>query len=140
MTKTITITDPRQVKAGDKAYFKGCGFGFDVIGVDADDEDSPIVVYNPLSGFNYWASSSRFDHATREGREPEWPHPGDIDMHVYLGSDGKKYLYMPGYDCDSFPWRRLPNDDWSDAEEMTERYPDALPMTELKLVPEDEES
>lgn len=30
----LTITDPMQMKAGDKAYFRGCDFGFTVLKVD----------------------------------------------------------------------------------------------------------
>ena len=138
MTKTITITDPMQVEIGDKAYFKGCDFGFTVTGLDADDEDNPIEVYNPLSGLSYWPFSSRFDHATREVDEPEWPDPHDLDLHIYLGADGKQYLYAPSYEDDQIPWKQLPyyiDNDWHSAKGMTEYHPEALPLKELKLVP-----
>ena len=141
MRKTITITDPIQVKPGDEAYFKDCDFGFTVTGVDADDERSPIAVYNPLSGLNYWVDLSRFSHATREVKEPEWPHPDDNEMHVYLGADGVKYLYMPSSDVDVTPWIRLPlydyHNKWSEDEEMARDFPEALPLTELELVTKD---
>ena len=135
---TITITDPKQVKVRDKAYFKDCDFGFTVTGVDADNEYSPFSVYNPLLGDYYWILLSRFDYATREVEEPEWPNPSDLEMHVYLGADGKQYIYAPSYEGDPVPWMQLPyyrDNDWHDAEEMTEYHPEALPLKELKLVP-----
>ena len=144
MRKTIIITDPMQVKIGDKAYFNHCDFGFAVTGVDADDERSPIAVSNPLSGCNYWVDLSQFSHATREVEEPEWPHPNDNEMHVYLGADGGKYLYMPSSDVDMIPWIRLPlydhHNTWSEAEEMASDFPEALPLTELKIVTKEDES
>ena len=96
MRKIITITDPRQAKVGDKAYFKDCDFGFTVSGVDADDEYNPIAVYNPLSGSKYWTSLSQFDHATREAEEPEWPDPHDAKLHINLGADGVQYYRVYG--------------------------------------------
>ena len=143
MKKTITITDITKVRVGDKAYFKNCDFGFTVRLVDTEDKDSPFAVYNPLSGDYYWVLLSRFDHATREVEEHEWPHPEDLDLHVYLGADGKQYIYAPSYEGDQTPWKRLPyyiDGDWHDAEEMTEYYQEALPLKELKLVPKEEES
>ena len=138
MRKTITIIDPMQVKAGDKAYFKDCDFGFTVTGLDADDEHRPIAVSNPLSGDSYWACSSRFDYATREVDEPEWPEPHDLKFRIYLGADGKQYLYAPSYEDDQIPWKQLPyyiDNDWHSAKGMTEYHPEALPLKELKLVP-----
>ena len=134
MTKTITITDPMKVKIGDKAYFKDCDFGFDVIDVDADDEDSAIEVYNPLSGFNYWSSPSRFDHATREVRGPEWPDPHDAKLHVYLGADGVRYIYNPIDKYDPAPWFERHFAYYS-RKTMGAYHRDALPLTELMLVP-----
>lgn len=134
MKKIITINDPMQVEVGDKAYFKDCDFGFTVVEVERGDHYRKLSVNNPLSGYVYWAVDQQFDHATREVEEPEWPDPHDAKLHVYLGADGDKYLYMPTSEYDTCPWRRLPNDDWRDAEEMTGRYPTALPLTELKLV------
>ena len=95
MKKTITITDITKVRVGDKAYFKNCDFGFTVGLVDPEDEYSPFAVYNPLLGDYYWILLSRFDHAERTVEEPEWPEPEDLDLHIYLGSDGVKYCYMP---------------------------------------------
>ena len=138
MTKTITITDPRQVKTRDKAYFKDCDFGFTVTRVDTDDEDRPFAVYDPLSRDYYWIPPSRFDHATREVKEPEWPKPSDLEMHVYLGADGKQYLYAPSYEGDPVSW--YIDNDWHGAKEMTEYHPEALPLKELKLVPKEEKS
>ena len=135
MRKIITITDPMQVKAGDKAYFKGCGFVFDVIDVNADDKDSPIVVYNPLSGFPYPVFSSRFDHATREVEEPKWPDPHDLKLHVYLGADGVRYIYNPDGERDIAPWSIEGKSTFHSRESMKADHRDALPLTELKLVP-----
>ena len=136
MTKTITITDPMQVEVGDKAYFKDCDFGFTVTELDADDEHRPIAVSNPLSGDSYWACSSRFDHATREVKEPEWPEdPKDDEVHWYKDSTGgiigyeHKYWYMSPF-----------TDDGKSREDAMKWYRDALPLTELKLVPEEDES
>lgn len=51
---------------------------------------------------------------------------------------------MTTYDeYDISPWHLLPylgNARWADAEDMTKCHPDALPLTELKLVPKEEES
>ena len=135
MRKTITITDPMQVEPDDKAFFKDCDFGFTVFKVNRGDTVRPFMIYNPLIGDKFWALSSRFDHATREVEGPEWPKPSDRELHIYLGSDGEKYLYMPEYDCDCEPWRRLPSHPWRDADGMTSSYPAALPLKELKLVP-----
>ena len=138
MRKTITITDPMQVKIGDKAYFNNCDFGFTVTRVNADEKHSPFSVYNPLSGDYYWILLSQFDHATREVDEPEWPEPHDLELHIYLGADGKQYLYAPSYEDDQIPWMQLPyymDNDWYDAKEMTAYHPEALPLKELKLVP-----
>jgi hypothetical protein len=140
MTKTITITDPRQVKAGDKAYFKDCDFGFTVSGTSASDADQPIAVCNPLSGLSYWASLSQFDHATREVEEPEWPEPHDIKLHIYLGADGRRYIYNPISEYDSSPWACEGNYVCHSSENMESYCRDALPLTELELVPKKRES
>jgi hypothetical protein len=134
MKKTIRINNLEDVQVGDMLFVKGRSDGFRVA------YGWPVNVANPFGhGFAY-VSTDKFDHAERTIEEPEWPYPSDRKLHVYQGADGKKYLYMPTYDCDSTPWRRLPNDDWRDAEGMTECYPSALPLTELKLVPKEEES
>ena len=139
-----TITDPMQVKTGDKAYFKDCDFGFTVGLVDADDKDSPIAVYNPLSGDYYWILLSRFDHAIREVEEPEVPHPKDLKLHVYIGADGVNYLYMPDDESDKLPWRRFPSPEdstlWLSDDDLGIYCTNALPLTELKLVPKEEEA
>ncbi len=142
---TITITDPMKVKAGDKAYFKNCDFGFTVTGVDPDDKDCPIAVYNPLSGEYYWILLSRFDHATREVDEPEWPHPEDLKLHVYIGADGANYLYMPEDESDKLPWRRFPSPQdyallWMSEDNLATYYTNALPLTEVNLAPKEEEA
>jgi len=143
MKNTITITDITKVRVGDKAYIKNCDFGFTVTSVDPDDKHCPIAVYNPLSEEYYWIFLPRFDHATREVKEPEWPHPEDLELHIYIGADGKQYLYAPAYEDDHLPWKQLPHyrvHEWHDAEGMAKYYQEALPLKELKLVPKDEEA
>ena len=135
MRKTITITDPRQVKAGDEAYFKDCDFGFCVVGMDTEDKGRPIAVSNPLSGASYWACSSRFDHATREVEEPEWPAPSDSEMHIYLGADGRRYIYNPIDDDGAMPWFIENHCVYHSREHMEAYHRDALPLTEVRLVP-----
>ena len=135
MRKIITITDPRQVKIGDKAYFKDCDFGFDVSGISAYDADCPVAVCNPLSGLAYWAFLSQFDYATREVEEPEWPAPQDFKLHVYLGADGRRYIYNPIKDTDTSPWFVEGYFAWNSRESMEDYCRDALPLTELRLVP-----
>ena len=140
MTKTITITDPMQVKIGDKAYFKDCDFGFTVTVVDIDDKEVPIAVYNPLTGRNFWIFLSQFDHATREIEEPEWPDPHEAKLHVYLGSDGVRYIYNPVDKYDNDPWLVENHFICRTRETMEADYRDALPLTELELVPKKRES
>jgi hypothetical protein len=140
MTKTITITDPMQVKIGDKAYFKDCDFGFTVVDTSASDADQWIAVCNPLSGLSYWASSSHFDHATREVEEPEWPDPHDIKLHVYLGADGRRYIYNPVGEHDPSPWVIEGYLALNTRETMEDYHRNALPLTELELVPKKRES
>lgn len=140
MTKTITITDPMQVKIGDQAYFKDCDFGFPVTFVDIDDKESPIAVHNPLSGLNFWIFLSRFDHATREVKEPEWTDPHDFNLHIYLGADGRRYIYNPIDEYDPLPWVSEGNYVHHSSENMESYCRDALPLTELELVPKKRES
>ena len=146
MKKTITITDITKVQVGDKAYFQNCDFGFTVTDVDESDIPLTFNVATPLSKHGYWADSDLFDHATREveAKEPEWPEPEDLDMHIYLGSDGVKYCYMPISESDILPWSILSNSDhslcWWSARDLSSARPEALPLTELKLVPKEEES
>ena len=136
MRKTITITNPMQVKVGDKAYFKDCDFGFAVTGVDADDKYSPFAVYSPLSGDPLcWIFLSRFDHATREVDEPEWPDPHDLDLHIYFGADGKLYIYNPTDKGDDLPWFVEGCFKCHARDEMEAYHRDALPLTEVKLIP-----
>jgi hypothetical protein len=93
--RKITVNDPMLVKVGDKAYFKGCDFGFTVSRTDNEDRYAPFTVVTPFSEYVCWALSSRFDHATREVEEPEWPDPHDLRLRIYLGADGKRYIYNP---------------------------------------------
>jgi hypothetical protein len=133
--RKITITDPRQVKVGDKAYFKDCDFGFTVNSLVGGDERTPFMVINPLSGRTCWTMSEQFDHATREVKEPEWPDPHDLKLHVYLGADGKRYIYNPVSEADTDPWSYEGYPAWNARKTMETYHCDALPLTELKLVP-----
>ena len=135
MKKTITITDPRQVKVGDKAYFKDCDFGFAVLCVDSESKYWTLMVNNPLNGHKFWAMSSQFDHATREVEDPEWPDPHDFKLHVYLGADGRRYIYNPINERDTSPWVSEGTCVWYPSEDMEAYCPDALPLTKLRLVP-----
>lgn len=135
MRKTITITDPMQVKIGDKAYFKDCDFGFTVLATDKSDKRTPLMVMDPLSVCNYWVLSRQFDHATREVEEPEWPDPHGAKLHVYLGSDGRRYIYYPINEIDMVPWSIDGTSLFRSRESMEADHRDALPLTELKLVP-----
>lgn len=137
---TITITDPMQVKVGDKAYFKGCDFGFTVTTTDKEDRYAPFTVVAPFGDVNYWARSLYFDHATREVEEPEWPDPHDLRLHVYLGADGKRYIYNPVGEADPSPWVIEGHFACRSRESMEYYHRNALPLTELKLVPKEEES
>jgi hypothetical protein len=132
---TITITDPMQVRIGDKAYFKDCDFGFAVSLVDNDDTIKPFTVVIPFSESVCWALSSQFDHATREVEEPEWPDPHDTRLRIYLGADGKRYIYNPIDEADTRPWVAEGYSKYHSCESMEAYYHDALPLTELKLVP-----
>ena len=138
--KKITITDPMQVKAGDKAYFKDCDFGFTVSRTDNEDRYAPFTVVTPFSEYVCWALSSRFDHATREVEEQEWPDPHDLRFHVYLGADGRRYIYSPADETDTEPWLIESYFAYRSRREMEADHRDALPLTELKLVPKEEES
>lgn len=135
MRKTITITDPMQVEIGDTAYFKDCDFGFTVTSLVEDDERTPFMVMNPVSGWTCLTSSEQFDHATREVEEHEWPDPHDLKLHVYLGADGRRYIYNPINESDTSPWVSEGTFVWYPSEGMEDDHRDALPLTELKLVP-----
>lgn len=135
-----TITDPMQVEPGDKAYFKDCDFGFTVTAVDMDDKEVPIAVYNPLTGLNFWIFLSQFDHAAREVEGPEWPNPHEAKLRVYLGSDGVRYIYNPVDEHDRDPWLVENHFICHTRETMGSYHSDALPLTELELVPKKRES
>ena len=143
MKNKIIITDITKVRVGDKAYFKNCDFGFTVTDVDESDTTLTLRVDDPLFENGCWADSDLFDHATREVDEPEWPEPEDLDLHIYLGSDGVKYCYMPIIESDILPWAIFSSSDhslrWWSARDLASARPEALPLTELKLVPKEEE-
>jgi hypothetical protein len=134
--RKITVNDPMLVKVGDKAYFKGCDFGFTVSRTDNEDRYAPFTVVTPFSEYVCWALSSRFDHATREVEEPEWPDPHDLRLRIYLGADGKRYIYNPTEKKNVFcQWLAEGSLSFRSRNAMESYYRDALPLTELKLVP-----
>lgn len=134
MRKTIIITDITKVRKGDRAWFKGCDCGFDVIDTGME-TTNPLAVINPLSGYKSWGHPSQFEYAVREVEEPEWPDPQDFKLHVYLGADGMRYIYNPCSKQDPQPWAVENSIQFSDRQRMALIFPEALPLTELKLVP-----
>ena len=146
MKNIITITDITKVRAGDKVYLQNCDFGFTVTDIDENDAIYTLQVDNPTCEGSTWSSSALFDHANREVevKEQEWPEPEDLDLHIYLGSDGVKYVYMPISESDILPWSILSSSDhslrWWSARDLASDRPEALPLTELKLVPKEKES
>ena len=144
MKNIITITDITKVQAGDKAYFQNCDFGFTVTDIDENDAIYTLKVDNPTYEGGTWSSSLLFDHATREVKELEFPHPKDLKLHVYIGADGVNYLYMPDTESDKLPWRPFPSPQdsllWMSDDDLATYCTNALPLTELNLVPKEEES
>ena len=143
MKKTLVVNNLEDLLEGDIIFITGRREGFRVASTQTGPVSIPIVVDNPFDDGIDYVRENRSDHAERTIDEPEWPHPEDPDLHIYLGADGKQYLYAPSYEDDQIPWKRLPyyiDNDWHDAEEMVKYYPEALPLKELKLVPKEEES
>lgn len=135
MKKQIIITDITQVQVGDKAYFKNCDLGFAVIDVIDGDAFFTLRVNTPLSKDGGWADSSLFDHATRKIKEPEWPDPNDLQLHIYLGSDGKKYIYNPSDNHDPIPWLVENSFAFQSTKQISTNNTNALPLQELECVP-----
>lgn len=135
LTMIKTITDPMQVKIGDKAYFKGCDFGFTVVGTDRSNPVAPLKVYIPRFNCTCWPQPDRFDHAIRKFEELEWPDPQGTRLHVYLGADGRRYIYYPNNEIDMAPWSIDGTSPFLSRETMKVYHRNALPLTELKLVP-----
>ena len=140
MTKTITITNPAQVRVGDKAYFQNCDFGFTVLDVDKHDHNFTIKVEIPISEAGFWSDSSLFDYATREVEVPEWPKPHDSHLHIYFGSDGKRYIYNPCSEHDTMPWSVEGTFASHTRDDMSSIFPEAIPLIELELIPMESES
>ena len=140
MKNKIIITNLTQVQVGDKAYFKHYDYGFTVTDVNESDTTLTLKVNTPLSEDSYWAESSLFDHATREVEEPAWPDPNDLQFHIYLGSDGKKYLYNPTGDHDPIPWLAQNTFAFRSREQLCAENANALPLQELACVPKVSES
>ena len=93
------------------------------------------MVSTPFGDTYFWVRSSYFDHAIREDKEQEWPDPHDFKLHVYLGADGRRYIYNPINERDTSPWVSEGACVWYPREGMEAFHHDALPLTELKLVP-----
>lgn len=136
MKKTIRIDDIKEVQVCDMLFVKGCSDGFRVAGVLANSLLFPVAVDNPFADSTSYVSSDRFDHAERTVEEPEWPEdPKDDEVHWYKDSDGgiigyeKEYWYMTPF-----------TDDGMSREDAMKWYKDSLPLTEMKLVPKEEES
>jgi hypothetical protein len=129
------ITDPMQVKVGDKAYFKGCDSGFTVVKTDNEDQDMPFKVSTPFCDTYFWVRSSYFDHAIREDKEQEWPDPHDFKLHVYLGADGRRYICNPCSEQDTCPWTVENSIGFVERQQMAHIFHEALPLTEFKFVP-----
>lgn len=138
MKNTIIITDPAQVRAGDKAYFHNCDFGFTVLDVDRHGKHSPLKVNIPMSKAGFWADPALFNHATREVEGPEWPDPDDHKLHVYLGTDDRRYIYNPIDEYDASPWVSEGSYVWHSSENMEDYYREALPLTELEIIHKDD--
>lgn len=140
MTKTITITEANKVKEGDIAYFTSTDITAEVIAVDHEDKIHPFAVLNPFGHGVVWAHADVFDHATREVKEPEWPDPNDFNLHVYLGSDGMRYIYNPVDENDKTAWTSERHFAYITREIMEAYHRDALPLIELELIPKECES
>lgn len=140
MTKTITITDPMKVETGDKAYFTSTDITAEVINVDCGDQIHPFSVLNPFGHGVIWARADVFDHATRDVEEPEWPDPHDIKLHVYLGADGRRYIYNPIDEADTAPWIAEGYFACHSRESMETNFREALPLTELELITKERKS
>ena len=69
------------------------------------------------------------------GEEQEWPDPDDLDLHIYFGADGKRYIYNPTDKGDDLPWFVEGCFGCYARDEMEADYRGALPLTEVKLVP-----
>jgi len=76
----------------------------------------------------------------RKVDEAEWPDPHDLSLHIYLGSDGKRYLYSPYSEEDPVPWFVECSDNFLDQRRIALKFPEALPLIELELIPKESES
>lgn len=88
------------------------------------DTDLPFMVTTPLRDGGQWAQSSHFDHATRD---VEWPDPHDAKLHVYLGSDGVRYIYNSDGERDIAPWSIEGTSTFRSRKSMKADQRDALP-------------
>jgi len=149
MKNIITITDPAQVRVGDKAYFKNCDFGFTVIDVDRSSDTLILKVPDPLFGADTWVHSSLFDHATREVevKEHGLPCPKDGRVHIYRDADDRLFVSQPSLDDKSARvWAFL---GWLGRDEFNVGFPGwttpeiisisiEFPLTEVEIVDKEE--
>ncbi len=144
MKKTIIINNLEDVLEGDILFVAGRSDGFRVACTRTDSPSCPIVVDNPFDDGIAYVRENRFDHAERTIDEHEWPHPEDLKLHVYIGADGANYLYMPENELDEFPWIRFPSPQdlvlWMSGDDLATYCTNALPLTEVNLVPKEEEA
>ena len=59
----------------------------------------------------------------------------DARLHIYLGADGVQYIYNPIDEHDPSPWVIEGHSSCDSRENMEDDHRNALPLTELKLVP-----
>ena len=136
MKKTIRIDILDDVQEGDTLFVKGRSDGFRVASVRKDFLTFLVAVDNPFGIGTAYVIPDRFDHAARTVEEYEWPEdPKDDEVHWYKDSTGEIIGYEKGY------WYMSPfTDDGESREAAMKWYKDSLPLTELKLVPKEEES
>lgn len=70
----------------------------------------------------------------------EWPNPHDLILHIYLGANGVLYLYNPCSERDAVPWAVACSDDFFNRRRIAIKFPEALPLIELELIPKERES
>ena len=133
MKKTIRIDNLEDVQVGDMLFVKGHSDGYRVACVQ------PVNVDNPFCHGFVYVNTDKFDHATRDVKKLKWPDPHDFSSHVYIGSDGKQYIYEPCSKQDSCfkdpePWYVEIYGTYRcySRKDMEAKYRDALPLTELK--------
>lgn len=137
------------IEAGDLVYFRDDPHGYQLIDADFEDclrvsldgSDAPSWLRGTFPD-GVIVRASFFDHAERP--TPSWPEPEGSQLRMYLGSDGKRYIYVPIDDRDEAPWLYVVDKNytwstcaWSSAEDLARKHPEALPLREL-TTPEEE--